>query len=63
MLQSDIKEQLKSVFANLKSSFVLRVERDQSYAHADEYTAFVEDFVATSGKLSVEWRKKTKKKK
>ena len=35
MLQSDIKEQLKSVFANLKSSFVLRVERDQSYAHAD----------------------------
>lgn len=55
MLQSDIKEQLKSVFANLKSSFVLRVERDQAYAYADEYTAFVEDFAATSDKLSVEY--------
>lgn len=55
MLDPSILEQVRGVFASLKSNIVLRVERSDSYAKAAEFTAFVTDFVSCSDKLSAEF--------
>ncbi len=55
MLEPNIIEQVKGVFANLKSSIVFRVERNSKYSNSKQFTEFVEDFVSTSDKLSCEF--------
>lgn len=55
MLDSNILAQVKGVMASLKSHITLRVERNENYAQAAEFTAFVNDFVSCSDKLSAEF--------
>lgn len=54
MLDNGILEQVKSLFVNLKSSFVLSASCDAKNPHAAELEEFLRDFCSCSDKLSFE---------
>lgn len=55
MLDKDIIDQLKTIFGNLKSEFIFRMEAgDYSDAAATEMKTFLEEVASTSEHLSVE---------
>lgn len=53
MLDQSLKDQLVSIFANLKSQYTLAVELNQSIAASDEMLALLEDVASTSDKINV----------
>lgn len=55
MLDSSILEQVRGVFASLKSDFILRVTRNASDDNSAEFTAFVEDVASTSDRITTEF--------
>ncbi len=54
MLDNDILAQLRSLFANLKSEFILRLSCKEDTREADNMNSFLKEVASTSQKLSVE---------
>lgn len=54
MLDQDIKEQLKGIFASLKTGISFRIYAGGDSTQAAEMKSFLEDVASTSPKLSVE---------
>ncbi len=54
MLAQEIKSQVTSVFANLKSNFTLEITADESHLKKAEMIEFLEDVASCSDKVSVE---------
>ncbi len=52
MLDSNILNQVRGIFANLDSNYTLSASVSQNREEASEITAFINDFVTTSPKLS-----------
>ena len=51
MLDSNILEQVKGVFASLSSDITLSVTRNSNDENSAEYSSFIEDFASTSDKI------------
>lgn len=53
MLDPQIIDQLTGIFATLKARYEFRIERNEAYEHAAEFTMFLEQVASTSPLLSV----------
>ena len=51
MLDSNILEQVKGVFASLSSDITLSVTRNSNDENSAEFSSFIEDFASTSDKV------------
>ena len=54
MLEQALKDQLKGIFAALKSNFTLKIEVDSNHPGKDELIALLDDVASTSDKISTQ---------
>ena len=52
MLEHDILEQVKGVFADLSATYVFDAAYNRGNEHADEFVSFLSDVASCSPKLS-----------